>query len=453
MVALISLVVILVTGYLIVKKYNPQMVLFIAGIVLLASAILLGVGTPLPEAKSSGSVWLDIFTYIKGMMGSTVADLGLIIMAVGGFAKYMDHIGASRALVAISTRPLSVIRNPYLVMAMGYILGQLLNIFIPSAAGLGLLLMVTMYPIMTSLGVSRMSAAAIIATTACLDLGPASGNVNLAAKIADMPVTEYFLSYQGPVAIASMITIAVLHMVVQRWFDLREAKNPVAYEATEEDTKELVTPPLWYALFPMIPLVLIFTFSKMVITTVKIDVVTAMLISFAVAMAVESIRFGGKKVFKDILVFFDAMGKAFARVVSLIIAGQTLAHGLKAIGILDMVIHGAIASNISPVYLVVLMVIIITVAAFLMGSGNAPFFSFAAMVPDIPAKVGISSTSMLLPMQLAAGLGRTISPITGVIVAVAGAAGVSPFDLVKRTAIPMLGALLVSTVYSLMFYV
>lgn len=82
MVALISLVVILVTGYLIVKKYNPQMVLFIAGIVLLASAILLGVGTPLPEAKSSGSVWLDIFTYIKGMMGSTVADLGLIIMAV-----------------------------------------------------------------------------------------------------------------------------------------------------------------------------------------------------------------------------------------------------------------------------------------------------------------------------------------------------------------------------------
>ncbi|MGL5529630.1 MAG: C4-dicarboxylate transporter DcuC [Plesiomonas shigelloides] len=453
MVALISLVVILVTGYLIVKKYNPQMVLFIAGIVLLASAILLGVGTPLPEAKSSGSVWLDIFTYIKGMMGSTVADLGLIIMAVGGFAKYMDHIGASRALVAISTRPLSVIRNPYLVMAMGYILGQLLNIFIPSAAGLGLLLMVTMYPIMTSLGVSRMSAAAIIATTACLDLGPASGNVNLAAKIADMPVTEYFLSYQGPVAIASMITIAVLHMVVQRWFDLREAKNPVAYEATEEDTKELVTPPLWYALFPMIPLVLIFTFSKMVITTVKIDVVTAMLISFAVAMAVESIRFGGNKVFKDILVFFDAMGKAFARVVSLIIAGQTLAHGLKAIGILDMVIHGAIASNISPVYLVVLMVIIITVAAFLMGSGNAPFFSFAAMVPDIAAKVGISSASMLLPMQLAAGLGRTISPITGVIVAVAGAAGVSPFDLVKRTAIPMLGALLVSTVYSLVFYV
>ncbi|MGL5266735.1 MAG: C4-dicarboxylate transporter DcuC, partial [Plesiomonas shigelloides] len=139
--------------------------------------------------------------------------------------------------------------------------------------------------------------------------------------------------------------------------------------------------------------------------------------------------------------------------VSLIIAGQTLAHGLKAIGILDMVIHGAIASNISPVYLVVLMVIIITVAAFLMGSGNAPFFSFAAMVPDIAAKVGISSASMLLPMQLAAGLGRTISPITGVIVAVAGAAGVSPFDLVKRTAIPMLGALLVSTVYSLVFYV
>lgn len=453
MVALISLVVVFATGYLIVKKYNPQMVLFMAGIILLASAILLETGTPLPEAKSSGSVWLDIFYYIKGMMGSTVADLGLIIMAVGGFAKYMDHIGASRALVAISTRPLSIIRNPYLVMAMGYILGQLLNIFIPSAAGLGLLLMVTMYPIMINLGVSRMSAAAVIATTACLDLGPASGNVNLASKIAEMPVTEYFLTYQGPVAIAGMLTIAVLHMVVQRWFDLREAKNPVAYEETENTEQTLSTPPLWYALFPMIPLILIFTFSKMIISTVKIDVVTAMLISFAVAMAVETLRFGGKKVFKDILVFFDAMGKAFARVVSLIIAGQTLAHGLKAIGILDMVIHGAIASNVSPVFLVLLMVVIITIAAFLMGSGNAPFFSFAAMVPDIAGKVGIHAVSMLLPMQLAAGIGRTISPITGVIVAVAGAAGVSPFDLVKRTAIPMLGALVVTTLYSLIFYV
>ncbi len=99
--------------------------------------------------------------------------------------------------------------------------------------------------------------------------------------------------------------------------------------------------------------------------------------------------------------------------------------------------------------MVILMVIIITLAAILMGSGNAPFFSFAAMVPEIAAKVGVPAVAMLMPMQLASGIARSMSPITGAIVAVAGVAGVSPFDLVKRTAIPMVGALIVSTTVSL----
>jgi len=35
------------------------------------------------------------------------------------------------------------------------------------------------------------------------------------------------------------------------------------------------------------------------------------------------------------------------------------------------------------------------------------------------------------------GMGRTISPVTGAIVAVAGLANVSPFRVVKRNAIPL----------------
>lgn len=71
------------------------------------------------------------------------------------------------------------------------------------------------------------------------------------------------------------------------------------------------------------------------------------------------------------------------------------------------------------------------------------------MVPEIAGKVGINSIIMLMPMQLASGIARSMSPITGAIVAVAGVAEVSPFELVKRTAIPMIGALIVSTAVSL----
>ncbi|MEZ8080573.1 C4-dicarboxylate transporter DcuC [Enterovibrio norvegicus] len=446
MTTLFSLIVIFAVGYLIVKRYNPQTTLFIGGMILMVAGIFFEKGMPLPESASSGSVALDIFTFVKQTTSKTVAGLGLIIMAVGGFAHYMDHIGASRALVSIAIKPLEYFKAPYLVMALGYLIGQFLNIFIPSASGLGLLLMVTLYPILVRLGVSKMSATAVIATAACLDLGPASGNANLAARTADMPVTEYFISYQLPVALITMVTIAILHLFVQRWFDRREVENnDTEISASESECN----PPIWYALLPVIPLALLLIFSPMAIESVKIDVVTAMFVSIAVAMLCETFRRKPKSVFSDILVYFDSMGRQFARVVTLVVAGQTFAHGLKTTGLLNTVIDGALAASVSPALMVILMVLIIALAAIIMGSGNAPFFSFAAIVPDIAGKVGIPAVAMLMPMQLASGIARSMSPITGAVVAVAGVAGVSPFELVKRTAIPMVGALIVSTAASL----
>lgn len=104
----------------------------------------------------------------------------------------------------------------------------------------------------------------------------------------------------------------------------------------------------------------------MMLDTVKIDVVTSMLISIAVAMLCEGFRRSPKEVFADILIYFDSMGRQFARVVTLVIAGQTFAHGLKTIGLLDTVIEGALAANVAPALMVILMVIIITLAAILM---------------------------------------------------------------------------------------
>lgn len=59
---------------------------------------------------------------------------------------------------------------------------------------------------------------------------------------------------------------------------------------------------------------------------------------------------------------------------------------------------------------------------------------------------------MLMPMQLAAGIARSISPITAVIVAVAGISGVSPFDVVKRTAAPMIGGLLAVLITNMILF-
>ena len=114
---IISLIVTFWAGYLIVKKFKPQPVLFMAGLILMLAAVYLGLGVILPAKESTGFMLFDAFEFIKKTFSSRAGGLGLNIMAVGGFARYMDHIGASKALVKLTIRPLLALRSPYIVMS------------------------------------------------------------------------------------------------------------------------------------------------------------------------------------------------------------------------------------------------------------------------------------------------------------------------------------------------
>ncbi len=56
-------------------------------------------------AKSSGYLIVDIYNEILRMLSNRIAGLGLSIMAVGGYARYMERTGASRAMVSLLSRP------------------------------------------------------------------------------------------------------------------------------------------------------------------------------------------------------------------------------------------------------------------------------------------------------------------------------------------------------------
>jgi len=448
----VALLTTIVVAWLIIKRMKPQAVLFAGGIFLLAVAILMGYPV-LDAKKSTGLSWFDIFKFIEDVFSNRAAGIGLMIMTVGGFAKYMDYIGASRSLVYIASKPLSMVKSPYVLLGISYIIGQLLNIVIPSAAGLCVLLMATMYPVLVNLGVSRLSAAAVVATTPCLDLGPASGSAVFAAKTAGLDVADYFVAEQIPIAVVTMVTIAVSHYFVQRYFDRKEGLEPQklqAVSAHESETENL--PPKIYALLPMIPIIFVLVFSKLGISSIKMSVVTAMIISIFIAMILEVIRTRRPmEVCKNIQVFFDGMGHLFATVVTLIVAGETFAYGLTKIGAIDMIIKGAQGSGFGAIGVTLIMTLIVAIAAVIMGSGNAPFYSFGALVPDIAKGLSMMPAGMITPMQMASSIARSASPITAAVVAVAGVADVSPVDLVKRTAIPMGIALVVSFLMAVIF--
>lgn len=446
----LAILVIIAVGYFIVKKYQAQGVLLIGGAILLLGGILLN-DSPVMAKSATGSLYLDIFSQLSKNFIKTSGSLGLAIMIVSAFAKYMDHIGASTALVKLSIKPLQKLNSPYIVLALSYVIGQILNVFIPSASGLGVLLMVTVYPIVVSLGVSSLAATAVIGTSACLDLGPASGNAVLASKTAEMDAALYFANYQIPVAIATVIVITILHYFVNKKMDskLEIAESKADLESKEED-KEV---PKFYAFLPIIPLLIILMFSPLTGSSIKIGVVEAMFMSITLSMIIEGVR---RRAFKSTLaelkIIFTAMGSQFANVITLIVAGEFFALGLTKIGVISALIDSTKSAGLGAQPMILVMTAIIVVSSILMGSGNAPFFAFAALAPAVAASVDLNPIVMLMPMQLSAGIARSVSPITAVIVAVSGISGVSPFEVVKRTAIPMLGGLIAVVVTNMILF-
>ena len=443
---IIAILVIIWAGYCIAKKAYPAATLFVAGVVLLTIAVALDIEPGLALKKGTGSIFFDIYKVCEDVFKTTLGGLGLNIMIMGGFAKYMDKLDAGQALYDVVGRPLKGIKNPYLLVCMGYLVSQVMGMAIPSAAALGLLLMVTLYPVLIRAGVSRMTAVCTIAASRFFDLGPGSANCMLTAKVSGIEWAEYFLGYQMKVYWAMLIVLLISLYFSQKYWDKKDGPDP-EFEAIrakfQAEAEHKAKVPKIFALLPMIPLFILLIFNPVVIghwgIKIKVGVPSAIILTMGIAMIFEWIRSRkGAQVLDGVKVFFQGMGSTFAVVVSLIVAGQVFGKGLISIGAVNALITGVESMGLGVGFLVIMMGLIIGVVAFLMGSGNAPFFSFAAIVPEIAARYGVNTAAMLLPLQTMTGLGRTMSPVTGAIVAVSGIAGVSPFHVVKRNMVPLL---------------
>ena len=444
----ISILFIAVTAYLLVKKFNPQAVLLFAGILMIIVASLLNYKVN-PVAEPTGIFAFDLFKRLQESLSDKTANVGLMIMTIGGFVAYMKAIGASDALVHVAVKPLGIFKKyPYLAASIVIPIGQVLFICTPSATGLSLLLVASFFPILISLGVSRISAVAVISACTVFDMGPASANTARASQLLDMHNVEYFIKYQLPLVIPMTTLLMIIYFFVNKHYDQKLPKE----QHTDYNPDEIVLKtPLIYAVLPIFPLLLLILFSPIInifTKPVHLDTTTAMLISLAVTMVMEIVRLRNvKEVFASLKIFWEGMGKVFASVVTLIVCAEIFANGLISLGFIDSLTNISMSLGLGIVGIGILMTIIIFLASVLMGSGNASFFSFSPLVPGIAAKFNTSAAGIILPMQLSSSMGRAVSPIAGVIVGIAKIADVQPMDLAKRNAIPMSVGLLFMLVF------
>lgn len=431
----------------ILKKYNAIFVFFASGIIILMSASLL-TGTPILGKETMGNVFLDAFGFITKTFKSNISGVGTIIMVVTGYATYMKQIKASTKLAFVASKPLSKIKNRYLILSGFFLIGMALKLVLTSQASLAVLMLATAFPIFMVLGIKPLTAGSVLALL-CLDYGPNDGCTILMSTIAQMNVVELFIQYQAKVALCIILVTAVLIPFYYGYMDKRD-KQTVGNEIAENQLLEDPAVPGFYVLLPLIPLVIVF--ADYFLGTKKVDVITANFIGFAFTFIIEFIRREDRsEIPNDMVEILKAMGQVFASVVAIIISASVFAEGIKILGGIS-IFTGVIAEMQGAVGLVMILLTgIIYAFAVIMGSGAAPFFAFAPLTPEIAAKLGVSALVLLLPMEMATAIGRASSPVCGALIAIAGVVGVTPMVLARRTAPLLFVMLLVNIIASYVF--
>ena len=455
-----TLFAVVVVAYYILKKYNPIFTFLFSGMIILIFAFYY-FGVPIPKAPSRESasfldVILDSFAFITATFKTQLAGVGLIIMSVAGFAAYMKHINASAKLAFLANKPLGKIKNKYLILSGTFVVGMALKIVISSYAGLLLLLLACIYPVLIALKIRPITAVCVLSLIA-LDYGPKDGNsINMADMVGQKDnVVGLFLNYQLWVVLAYVATIAVLIPFYFAWVDKKDKVKGVLCD--EVETPEIINPkcPTFYILFPWLPVVFLFSAYFL---NIKLDVVTANFVSIALVFIVEFARHrDARKLGEDMVVILKAMAEIFVSVVSIIIAAGVFAEGIKALGGVGILADAVSALGKEGEFASIAVLVSIVALSFLvygftiiMGSGIAAFNAFGRLAPDIATRLGIAPITLVLPIEIASCLGRAASPIAGGIIALAGFAKVSPMDIIKRTAPLLLIAMLVNI--SVSFY-
>lgn len=431
---IIGLIAIVLVAYYIVKGYSATGVLMFGGLVLLFISVLMG-HSILPEGvKSTGSTYFDILEYVKYLLGNRGGGLGLMIMVLCGFSVYMTHLGANDVVVKLVSKPLKNIRSPYILMVFAYFLACLMSFAVSSATGLGVLLMATLFPVMVNVGISRGAAAAICASPISIILSPTSGDVVLSAEISKIPLGEFAFSTALPVSIFAILGIAVAHFFWQRYLDKKEGVQVERLNADEIKT----TAPNYYAILPLLPIIGVLIFDgKWGLP--NLHIVTVMVLCFIITAAVDFLRsFNAKQTFDNLIVAYRGMADAFAGVVMLLVAAGVFAQSLSTIGFITNLIDSAQTFGGSAFFMMLVLAVITILATMATGSGNAAFYAFAELIPKLATQMGVNPAFLTIPMLQASNLGRGLSPVSGVVVAVSGMGKISPFEIVKRMSVPML---------------
>ncbi len=451
-----SVLAIAAVVFMLLKKLDIKITLLGVGMALIVIAMAMG---KLPTKEFND--FMAPFNAIIDQFKATLPKAGLIILILGGYTAYMSKIGANDVTVNTLTKPLKGIRSAYVLVPIVFLLGNVLSLVIPSASNLAIILLATLYPVLRKSGMSTLTAAAVIATTATVMPTPLGGDNVAIAQALGMDVSTYVFRYHAIVSVPTLVFMAVVHYFWQMYLDKKDLKNDVVrQEDLEIEALKTINGGFLYktiyTLLPLLPIVillLVYVFNLLTKgTDIGMSVELVSLISFVIAIVCELIRKrNSRAVLEDTEAFFKGMGNAMG-IVALLVAAGVFVQGLKSIGIITHLQDVMTTANVPGYTLPLILVLLSAVIVILSGSGTALFYAMVPLMAPLALAAGISAYAVTVPMGLAGNLLRAVSPVSAVVVIVSGTTKQTPFNIVKRTAVPMVAGVVFMFVLSMLFF-
>ncbi|AJC93151.1 putative anaerobic C4-dicarboxylate transporter, DcuC family [Campylobacter subantarcticus LMG 24377] len=408
---LIAILGVIGVVYLLVKKVETK-------------TALIGVGFILCLLSLKPIEALNAFTH--AMVQPALIEA---ICASMGFAFVMKVTKCDKHLVKLLTAPLKNVG--FFLIPLAFMVTFFIAIAIPSAAGCSAAVGATLIPLLMASGIKpAMAAATVLCGTMGGILSPGVSHTALISEISGKNIQEIIL-VQTPNALTAGVIVMISLMIMALVFkDYQKGKVfEVANQNIKEESIEKVS--ILYALMPLVPLAILIIGAsplrmyEFLSWTSKIGVAEAMLLGTIIAVVVTWTK-------PDIISreFFNGMGKSYAEIIGIIIAASVFVAGLKACGVIDIIIEWLKNEQdyvrFGGTFIPFLM-------AMVTGSGDAAAMAFNKAVTIHAQDLGFDQLKLGTAVAMSAVLGRYLSPILGACIIVSAIAGVNPLEIVKRT--------------------
>ena len=407
-------IVTLITIAVLLKRIETRLVLFTSGLVM---------------ALLSGAPQIALKAFIANM---TNGSLITAICSSLGFAAVIAITRCDVHFVSLMVKPLGKLGLFLLPFCM--LIASCVAVAIPSAAGCAAALGPTMIPLMVRAGFKpAIAGAAIIGSIIPSSMSPGSSHNVWVAKIANIDVMTLIVEFAPKILIVCSLNILLITLMIFVFRDYRKPdpnESAEVFEVASDARGELPEKPnVLFAIAPILPIVVLLL-GATVVPALKMSVAEAMIWGSIYTLLIT--RSNPEAVTKE---FFSGMGKGYANIMGIIIAAGCFAGGLRAAGVIDALIDtlknsreiASYAANFGPFLMGVLT-----------GSGDAAGHAFNQAITPYAAEFGMRIEPLGIVAALSGALGRMCSPIAGATLVIAGMTRLSPLEISKRMAIPMI---------------